>query len=77
MEQYEQILSITSKANPIYVPIQVAFNTGMRRGEICGLQWDCVNFDKQTIQVKRNMQQYGKADWKLKTPKARQAIKRL
>lgn len=77
MDQFEQILAITPKANPVYMPIQIAFNTGMRRGEVCGLQWDCVNFDKQTIQVKRNMQQYGKADWKLETPKTQAGYRKI
>lgn len=34
----------------------VALFTGMRRGEICGLKWDCVDFDRGTICVKRQLQ---------------------
>lgn len=70
MQQYQQILEITPAASPIYIPIQVAFNTGMRRGEVCGLQWDCVDFNERTITIKRNLQQYGKNDWKIETPKS-------
>lgn len=70
MQQYQQIMEITPEASPIYIPIQIAFNTGMRRGEVCGLQWDRVDFDDRTITIKRNMQQYGKDDYKLETPKS-------
>lgn len=34
----------------------VALFTGMRRGELCGLQWDCVDFARGTICVKRQLQ---------------------
>ena len=34
----------------------VSLFTGMRRGEICGLQWDCVDFDRGTICIKQQLQ---------------------
>ena len=35
------------------VPILMAVWLGMRRSEIAGLCWDCVDFDKKTIDVRR------------------------
>jgi len=38
----------------------LAADTGMRRGELCGLQWSDIDFKNGTIKVKRNLQ-YSKA----------------
>lgn len=35
------------------LPILMAIWLGMRRSEIVGLQWDCVDFDQKTIEVRR------------------------
>ena len=34
----------------------VALFTGMRQGEVCGLQWDCVDFDNGTILIDKQLQ---------------------
>lgn len=36
-----------------------ALNTGLRKGEICGLCWDSVDFKEQKIIIQRNMTRYG------------------
>ena len=38
---------------------KVALNTGMRLGELCGLCWDRVNFESQTITVARTLTREG------------------
>ena len=49
----------------------VSLFTGMRRGEICGLKWDCVDFDRGTICVKRQLQKVPgtRSDMELTTTK--------
>ena len=37
----------------------IALNTGLRKGELCGLCWDCINFDTRQITIKRTMDRYG------------------
>lgn len=37
-----------------YLFCLIALQTGMRRGEICGLMWSDIDFDAQTIHVRHN-----------------------
>jgi integrase len=34
----------------------IALFTGMRQGEVCGLQWECVDFDTGTILIDKQLQ---------------------
>lgn len=44
---YEQYLALTeflrAKDNPALLPIQIAYFTGLRIGEVCGLTWQNIN----------------------------------
>jgi len=55
----------------------ISFNTGMRRGEVCGLEWDAVDFSEGAIMVKQQMIQYPQGKWKIATPKTKKAIVQL
>lgn len=39
--------------------IHVAADTGLRRGECCGLQWSDIDFKARTLTIRRNLQIYG------------------
>ena len=54
------------------VVIRLALESGMRRGEIFGLTWDCVDFLKRKIVVKRNLQ-----GGKLVSPKTKNSIRTI
>jgi len=46
-----------------YFPIYLtAVNTGLRKGELCGLLWDCVDFENGFITVRRNYSRLGLAE---------------
>lgn len=51
------------------MPLQIAFHTGMRAAEVCGLTWDCVDFDNRTIKVERILVYKCKGIFDLGTPK--------
>jgi integrase len=36
------------------IPIYIALHTGMRRAEICGLEWQDIDFENMRVSVKRN-----------------------
>ena len=51
---------------------KVALFTGMREGEVLGLMWDCVDFEKGTITIKRQLRREQKKGGKyyITTPKS-------
>lgn len=55
----------------------VALNAGLRAGEICGLHWEDVDFERRLIRVRYNYQYAAKEGWYdsgLKTPRARRDV---
>ena len=46
---------LKAKDNPALLPIQIAYYTGLRIGEVCGLTWQDVNLEKQYLTVRRSM----------------------
>ena len=56
IEEAKAILT-AAKTEPINTRslIELALFTGMRRGEIVGLKWSDINFDKQCLSVKRSI----------------------
>ncbi|WP_368487993.1 tyrosine-type recombinase/integrase [Clostridium sp. BJN0013] len=60
---------IEIKGSNFYIPLQVALNTGMRAGEVCGLTWDCVNLEDKFIKAEKILIGKGKCIWEFGTPK--------
>ncbi len=55
LQQIRTLLSYAHQVNHPWYPVwALALFTGMRSGELYGLQWDCVDFDNQCIFVHRN-----------------------
>lgn len=50
-----QRLLIQAKYEGFFEIIALALMTGMRRGEICGLQWDDINFETRELTIKRQV----------------------
>ena len=58
MEEEINSLLRANRFDGIYPILVVALNTGMRIGEIFGLCWDCINFERNQILVKRTATRY-------------------
>lgn len=53
-EQCVRLLQAAKRrSGDLYTFVLIGLNTGMRRGEILGLAWDCIDFDADEIHVMR------------------------
>jgi len=55
---------------PLHPLVMVALSTGLRRGELLGLQWGDIDLDKATLKVERSVEET-KAGLRLKAPKTK------
>jgi integrase len=55
----------------------VAITTGMRQAEILGLQWSDVDWDRGTIQVRRQLQRVRGKGWSFLEPKTRNGRRKI
>lgn len=56
---------------------QIAMFTGMREGELLGLPWDCVDFERKTILVKQQLQREHKKGGEYKLVPTKNDKKRI
>jgi integrase len=58
-EEVRKFLSL-AKTNPYFLVFHLALYTGMRQGEILGLRWEDVDFEKGTINIRQTLSHDGK-----------------
>ena len=61
------------KDKEIELPILLASNCMMRRGEICALSMDDINFKNKTIHIRHAYSMDSERQWILKTPKTKKS----
>jgi len=66
----------TLQGHALHPIVSLALATGMRRGELCGLQWGDVDLDKATLRVKRSVEET-RAGLRLKSPKTKRGRRSL
>jgi integrase len=67
----EQITDVMAKLDGhALFPITLALTTGLRRGELLGLQWGDIDLDAATLRVERSVEET-RAGLRLKPPKTR------
>lgn len=51
IDQVKEIIDVTSTKSPLYIPMMIAFYTGLRIGEVSGLTWDNIDLANQELTV--------------------------
>lgn len=62
---------------PVYAIVALAAVTGLRRGELCALQWSDVDLDVHTLTVRRSIEQVRGLSIRLKEPKTSDSIRTI
>lgn len=57
--------------------VTLAIYTGMRRGELCGLEWKDIDFDNQRLQIVRTSQYIGNSTLITKEPKTKSGVREI
>jgi len=66
--------SIRDRFYPLYY---LAIHTGMRQAELIGLKWDDVDWEKSTIQVKRQVRHFKGGGYTFTSPKSRSGYRTI
>lgn len=69
LDEFSEIINRFHVGSNFYIPLQIAFHTGMRAAEVMGLTWDCVNFEDKTIKVEKILVKDNHNQWIFGTPK--------
>lgn len=70
-EEVNMILQFTKKHDTdLYIAILLASCLGMRRGEICALEWNDFNWKEKRVQVSKSLCLNDKKEYVLKAPKS-------
>ena len=71
-EQYQSLADfLKAKNNPALLPIQIAYCTGLRIGEVCALTWQDIDLKEQCLTVRATM---GRGtSWRLGPPSERKS----
>ena len=72
-EEYKKIIAhlTGSEQNACFaLPVQIAYHTGLRAGEVCGLAWEDIDLEGRSLTVRRSLY-YDTENkcWELKVPK--------
>lgn len=77
VKTFNRIIKEFPRGTNLYLPAIIAFYTGLRKSEVLGLTWDCVDLQKKTITVQKQLVKYpeGWGFGELKTQSSYRVIK--
>lgn len=74
---FNKILERFPFGSSFYIPLQIAFHTGMRGGEITALKWENINLENKIISVNHTLVSKGKGVFELGTPKTKSSYRKI
>ena len=54
-DDFSKIITRFNEDSNFYIPLQIAYHTGLRSAEVCGLTWDCIDLCTGFIDVNKNL----------------------
>lgn len=76
-DNFNKILERFPFGSSFYIPLQIAFHTGMRGGEVTALKWENVDLENKIISVKYTLVSKGKGTFELGTPKTKSSYRKI
>ena len=59
-EQYQKLIAqLGKRSKDAILPVQIAYFTGLRLGEVAGLIWQDINLEEQCLTVRRSVRYNG------------------
>ena len=54
--EIKKVLDVAEAESPDFYPILITtIYSGMRRGEVLGITWNCIDFNKSIIKVRKSL----------------------
>ncbi|WP_286909683.1 tyrosine-type recombinase/integrase [Clostridium sp. UBA1652] len=76
IEQVNTILDRFPKGSNFFLPVQIAFHTGLRASEVCALTWDNIDLVNRTLKVEKNLLN-DEFEWCFDTPKTESSFRTI
>ena len=72
-EQFTALCQVLA-SSPVLLPVEIAYYTGLRVGEACGLSWEDINMERRILTVRKSLRYNGATHrMELSTPKSGKA----
>ena len=72
-----QTLLRTARGTDLYAPVLLAAATGMRRGEVLGLRWSDIDFERRVLAVRQSLEETRQDDLRIKSPKTASGVRTI
>ncbi|KYH35381.1 tyrosine recombinase XerC [Clostridium tepidiprofundi DSM 19306] len=71
IQDFNKIINRFPQGSSFYIPLQIAFHTGLRAAEVCGLTWDCIDLENKFLKVEKILIGKGRGIFEFGTPKTK------